>query len=83
MCPVKRKGVAGLNFGRVYPLGSLKAASALKIESAALNQPAASTMLKSPIVKTVLTIVAVIAVINLLKPTIYKVPVVGPLIAGN
>lgn len=39
-------------------------------------------MLKNPIVKTVLTILTVIAVVNLFRPQIAKVPLVGPLIAG-
>jgi hypothetical protein len=34
-------------------------------------------MLKSPLVKTVLTVVAVIAVLNLLRPYTSKIPVVG------
>jgi hypothetical protein len=39
-------------------------------------------MLKNPLVKTILTIVAVLAVISLLRPQIRQIPVVGPLIAG-
>lgn len=39
-------------------------------------------MFKNPIVKAVLTVLAVIIVVNLLKPQIAKIPVVGPLIAG-